>query len=71
MIREDQKLYCANNLVAMVVSERMERNPEESQQAIMGEFCKSETCQQLYDFRTGLWKEGPDYLISLWEHEKV
>ena len=66
----DQKLYCANNLVAMIVSEQMEEHPEKTQQEIMVRFCKSETYQQLYNFKTGLWKEGPDYLVSMWEDEE-
>ena len=70
MIRTDQKLYCANNLVAMIVSGQMEEHPEKSQQEIMGRFCRSETYRMLYDFTTGLWKEGPDYLAEMWEDEE-
>ena len=69
MSRIDQKVFCANNLVGMIVSGLMEMNPKESQPEIMSRFCKSETYKQLYDFKTELWKEGPDYLAFLWEHE--
>ena len=65
MIKENQKLLCANNLVGMVVTKLMKMCPEKSQCDIMVELTQTETYRQLYDFGTALWQEGPDYLLSL------
>lgn len=32
-------------------------------------FTESKTYQDLFDFNTEIWKEGPDYLCSLYEEE--
>ena len=33
------------------------------------EFSKSNTYNDLFDFQTEIWKEGPDYLRCLYEEE--
>ena len=35
----------------------------------MREFRKSHTYQNLYDSRTGLWENGPDYLSEEYDDE--
>ena len=34
------------------------------------EFANSNVYNALFDFETGLWMEGPDYLRDMWEREK-
>ena len=36
----------------------------------MLDFLNSNTYSVLFDFETGVWKEGPDYLRSLYEDEQ-
>lgn len=40
------------------------------EQAIL-EFSKSATYEDLFDFETEIWKEGPDYLRALYDEEKL
>lgn len=32
-------------------------------------FCASSTYEMLFDFSTAVWREGPDYLMELYEEE--
>ena len=34
-------------------------------------FSKSDTYNELFDFETEIWKEGPDYLRSLYDEERA
>lgn len=69
-VTNGQKLYCANNLTAMVLRNLSMDYPEKTQKELFKFFSGSKTYSLLYDFQTGLWKEGPDYLISLFLKEK-
>ena len=35
----------------------------------MLQFGKSSTYESLFDFDTAIWKEGPDYVMELYEEE--
>jgi hypothetical protein len=35
----------------------------------MVQFTASSTYEMLFDFETAVWKEGPDYLLELYEEE--
>lgn len=35
----------------------------------MIQFAESNTYEMLFDFDTAVWKEGPDYLLDLYEEE--
>ncbi|MBR1590621.1 MAG: hypothetical protein IJ657_06070 [Acidaminococcaceae bacterium] len=37
---------------------------------VISDFSRSKTYEDLFDFETEIWKEGPDYLRSLYEEEK-
>ena len=69
-VTKGQKLYCANNLVAMVIQNLLDDAPDVPQEEMFKQFGSSQTYRQLYDFKTELWKEGPDYLIWLFQQER-
>lgn len=64
------KEYCMHNLVFMVVEKLHTRYFQYSEIDLMSEFSQSRTYALLFDSETGLWKEGPDYIISLYERER-
>ena len=35
----------------------------------MLQFAESSTYEALFDFDTAIWKEGPDYLLGIYEEE--
>ena len=37
---------------------------------VMLDFSQSGTYEALFDFDTGIWKEGPEYLRSLYDEER-
>ena len=45
-------------------------HPDISRNEFISEFTKSDTCRLLYDLKTRLWAEGPNYIIGLYEEEK-
>lgn len=58
-----------HNLVSMVVEKLHTRYLQYSEIDLMSEFSQSRTYVLLFDSEIGLWKEGPDYIISLYEKE--
>lgn len=64
------KEYCMHNLVSMVVEKLHARYPQNSEIDLISEFSQSRTYVLLFDSETGLWKEGPDYILSLYTKEK-
>lgn len=71
MVNEVGKAYCANNLVVLVVSSLRKRYMQnKSENEILEFFASSKIYEDLYNFKLGYWKEGPDYLISLLKKEK-
>jgi len=69
-MKNDQKEYCANNLVARVIEILTEEQPGKSKTEVIASFMESKTYALLMDFSTRLWAEGPDYIIALYEKEK-
>lgn len=63
------KWYCINNLVAMVVETIRYDKPDLTSDEILDKFTKSKTYQLLCDIKTGLWTEGPDYIIDMYQKE--
>ena len=37
----------------------------------MLQFTESATYETLFDFDTAVWKEGPDYLLDVYEEERA
>lgn len=70
LFNDVNKEYCMHNLVSMVVEKLHTRYPQYSETDLMSEFSQSRTYALLFDSETGLWKEGPDYIISLYEKER-
>lgn len=64
------KEYCMHNLVSMVVKKLHTRYPQYSEIDLMSEFSQARVYGLLFEPETGLWKEGPDYIISLYEKER-
>ena len=58
------KQYCINNLVAMIVETLSEDTCTDSD-AMLAQFTQSKTYELLCDVKTGLWTQGPDYIISI------
>jgi len=68
-MRNDQKEYCANNLVARIIEILSEEQPDKSMAEIVSSFMESKTYSLLMDFSTRLWAEGPDYIIEIYKRE--
>ena len=64
-----QKQYCMNVLTSLVVEILLEDSKKKDESQIIYEFTSSKTYSLLQDPDTGLWKEGPDYLICLYKKE--
>lgn len=67
-VPENRKNACAVNLMRnMLINYSMKYGiPFET---AMIQFAESSTYGMLFDFDTAIWKEGPDYLLELYEDE--
>ncbi len=63
------KQYCMHNLVSMVVEKLLEKDPNKKEEDVIFEFSQSKTHENLFNEKTRLWAEGPDYIIELYEDE--
>lgn len=70
MINKSQKEYCANNLAAMVIESLRDMYPEVRFSKLVSDFMDSKTYKLLYDFETGMWSEGPDYILEWYLDEQ-
>lgn len=70
MLTNKQKEYCANNISAMVISRLRELYPNERYSKLISDFMDSNTYDLLYDFETGMWAEGPGYVLNDYLEEK-
>lgn len=68
-VTEKQKQYCMHNLVVMCI-ETLLKYTNKSEYELISEFSSSQTFEKLYDSKTRLWAEGPDYILSLYGKEK-
>lgn len=57
---------CADYLVNMIEEDLRDDGYED----LIDIFKKSKTYSLLYDFRTGLWEKGPDYIAGEFAKEK-
>lgn len=62
--------YCVNNLLSLSVSILKREYPEKDVDFLMNWLMSSKTYENLLRKETGLWKQGPNYIISLFEKEK-
>lgn len=64
MIRNDQKEYCANNLASMVISYLKHKYPNIRFSKLVSDFIDSKTYDLLYNYETGMWAQGPGYILN-------
>lgn len=67
---KEAKEFCAHNLVSMVISDIKEYFPNTPENQILSDFTSSKTYSELFREETGLWAEGPDYIINMYLEEK-
>lgn len=67
---KEVKEFCAHNLTAMVIHDIKEYCPNTSESQILSDFTASKTYAKLFREETGLWAEGPDYIIDMYFEEK-
>jgi len=60
------KEYCAASTMRMMLFELSEKDHITYEQALL-KFAVSPIYETLFDFETAVWKEGPVYLMSLYE----
>lgn len=65
-VTEEDKKLCADRLVRMILDDLMRNNRKD----LTDSFKTSDTVKLLYDFKTELWKEGPDYILERYADEK-
>ena len=70
MATNEAKEFCAHNLVAMIIQDMKERFPDMEENRILAEFTSSKTYADLFRLETGLWAEGPDYIMDMYFEEK-
>ena len=68
-IREKQKNAAAIMLMQRVLEIYSERHSVSIDQALTW-FSSTSVYNALFDYETGLWKEGPDYILDLLEKDK-
>lgn len=68
LVTEKQKEYCAVTVMRRMIEKYAKQNGI-SFEDMMYAFSESSVYEALFDFETDIWKEGPDYLIALYEEE--
>lgn len=69
-ITDKQKEYCAVTVMRRMI-EKYSKEKNLSFEDALYLFTQSSTYDVLFDFDTGVWKEGPDYLAALFEEAKA
>ena len=67
-VSDKTKNACAVVLMRNMLLKYSERHNLSFEMA-MPQFGKSSTYESLFDFDTAIWKEGPDYVMELYEEE--
>lgn len=65
-VTEEDKKLCADRLVRMILDDLMRNNRKD----LIDSFKTSDTVKLLYDFKTELWKERPNYILERYADEK-
>ncbi len=65
-VTDEQREHCALINLRHAASEYARRESIPFEEAFFL-FCKSPAYQMLFDYETGLWKEGPRYLFDLFQ----
>lgn len=61
--------FCIHNLTAMVIKALQKRFPNKNRDDLITEFCSSNTYKMLCNYESGLWAEGPDYILDFYGEE--
>ena len=69
-IPDKRKNSCAVNLMRNMLVKYAQKHNIHFEDAII-QFAESLTYEILFDFDTAVWKEGPDYLLDLYEEELI
>ncbi len=69
-IPDKRKNSCAVNLMRNMLVKYAQKHNIHFEDAII-QFAESSTYEMLFDFDTAVWKEGPDYLLDLYEEELI
>ena len=69
-VSEELKEFCAHNLVAIIIIDMKDHLGETDTEKLLADFTASETYSELFRLETGLWAEGPDYIMDMYLEEK-
>lgn len=67
-ISDKRKNGCAVNLMRSMLVKYAQKHAISFEDAML-QFAESSTYEALFDFDTAIWKEGPDYLLGIYEEE--
>ena len=67
-VTEERKEATAITVMRCMLTSYAEQKQIPFEQALLN-FSQSRTYEDLFDFSTEIWKEGPDYLRGLYEEE--
>lgn len=67
-ISDKRKNACAVNLMRSMLVKYAQKHNIPFEDAML-QFTESVTYETLFDFDTEIWKEGPDYLLDVYEEE--
>lgn len=67
-VSDRQKEHCAVNTMRRMLEKYSNEKNMGFEDAFL-EFVSSRTYEAIFDFETGIWKEGPDYFKDLYEEE--
>ena len=69
-ISDKRKNACAVNLMRSMLVKYVQKHGIPFEDAML-QFTESATYETLFDFDTAVWKEGPDYLLDVYEEERA
>lgn len=67
---ETQKEATAINVMSYMLTQFADDHQISYEEAL-DQFTRSRTYISLFDYKTDIWKEGPDYLRGLYEEERT
>ena len=67
-VSDKRKNACAVNLMRSMLVKYAQKHNIPFEDAML-QFIESVTYESLFDFDTEIWKEGPDYLLDVYEEE--
>lgn len=67
-VSDKRKNACAVNLMRSMLVKYAQKHNIPFEDAML-QFTESVTYESLFDFDTEIWKEGPDYLLDVYEEE--